>query len=185
MIRAIPTLVALTLGGAALLFSNAARAIPFTRSRVPPVDDDAWALPASAAPYADAIRSAERRNDIPNGILGRLLWQESRFRPDIIEGRTVSSAGAIGIAQIVPRWHPTARPLDPFASIDYAANYLRRLKEQFGSWEAALAAYNWGPGNLRTAQRRYGDDLSAWLPNAPRETRNYVTEIGQDTGLLA
>lgn len=126
--------------------------------------------PDSAAPYLATIREAEQKHGLPESLLARLLYQESRFRPDIIEGRTVSSAGAVGIAQIVPKWHPGIDPLDPFASIDYAAGYLRRLYDQFGEWSLALAAYNWGPGNLA----RQG------VENAPRETRDYMTQILSD-----
>jgi len=135
----------------------------------------AFQLPERAAPYAEAIGAAEVKFSLPTGLLGRVLYQESRFRPDVIEGRTVSSAGAVGIAQIVPRWHPGVDPRDPFASIEYAAGYLRKLFDRFGSWADALAAYNWGPGNLA----RLG------LGAAPSETRDYVREIAADVEGIA
>ena len=109
-----------------------------------------WQYPPQAAPYVLSIDAAEGRNSIPPRLLGRLLYEESRYRADIIDGSTVSSAGAVGIAQIVPYYHPTVDPLDPYASIEYAARYLASLKRQFGSWDKALAAYNWGPGNSRS-----------------------------------
>lgn len=140
-----------------------------------------WELPEAAAPYADTIRAAETHWQLPRGLLGRLLYQESRFRPDIINGDLVSSAGAVGIAQIVPRWHPNVNPVDANASIWYAAKYLSQNYSRFGSWQLALAAYNWGPGNLGTALELYGD---GWLSHAPRETRNYVAEISADVGGL-
>ena len=89
----------------------------------------------------------------------------------------ISSAGAMGIAQIVPKWHPDVDPLNPTQSIYYAAQYLKNLQKQFGEWRKALAAYNWGPGNLSKAIIKYGDD---WLDYAPTETRNYVTQIWGD-----
>lgn len=133
----------------------------------------AWTPPDRAQPYLAAIYAAEDRHGMPRNLLARLIYQESRYREDIITGAVVSSAGAQGIAQIVPRWHPGARPLDPFHSIDYAANYLAQLKRQFGSWPLALAAYNWGPGNLQA------NGIGA----APRETRDYVAQISADVGL--
>lgn len=149
-----------------------------------------WALPASAEPYRLTIAAAEGRHAIPRGLLGRLLYQESRFRADIISGAVVSDAGAVGIAQIVPRWHPSVDPLDPIASINYAANYLASLRAKFASWELALAAYNWGQGNLRThlASIPAGGDwlTAAWIDSnglrhsVPLETRNYVTQITAD-----
>ncbi len=134
-----------------------------------------WTPPPSAEPWLDTIRAAEDMNMIPRNLLARLLYQESRFRHDIITGQVRSSAGAVGIAQIVPRWHPDVDPLDPIASINYAAQYLRRLYRQFGSWDKALAAYNWGPGNVS----RYG------LASLPAETHNYITEILGDLGMMS
>ncbi len=134
-----------------------------------------WSPPAAAAPYLEAIAQAEARNGIPANLLARVLYQESRFRRDIIEGRTVSSAGAIGIAQFMPS---TARqynvnPYDPFDSIRGAGELLRDNFRALGSWDQAIAAYNWGVGNVT----RKG------LDSAPRETRNYVAQILGDLGL--
>lgn len=127
--------------------------------------------------YAGAVATAESRHGLPAGLLGRLLWQESRYREDIIAGQVVSSAGAVGIAQIVPKWHPDVNPLDWRASIDYAARYLKTLYVQFGhDWRKALAAYNWGPGNLSRVNLK----LQLWLSQVPTETRNYVNEITKD-----
>lgn len=140
-----------------------------------------WQPPKSAAPYLKSIHRAEQEQGIPSGVLARLIHQECRYREDIICGKVVSSAGAVGIAQIVPRWHPEARPLDPEHSIFYAARYLAQLNRQFNDWPTALAAYNWGPGNVSKARKQHG---GRWLDKAPKETRNYVSQIGQDTGLL-
>ncbi|MFT2112177.1 transglycosylase SLT domain-containing protein [Marinomonas sp. 2405UD68-3] len=138
---------------------------------------NAWVPPESAAPYVDDIAKAEKQNGIPFGLLARLLYQESHYRDDIIKGQTVSHAGAVGIAQIVPRWHPNVDPLNPVESIYYAAEYLARLKSRFGDWETALASYNWGQGNVSKAQSKYGD---GWLSHAPAETQNYVNQISAD-----
>ncbi len=123
--------------------------------------------------YVDAMRAAERINGMPADLLVRVAWQESHFRHDIITGKKTSGAGAVGIMQIVPRWHPDVDPLDPFASIAYAGKYLAALYRQTGSWPDALAAYNWGIGNLQ----QYG------IARAPAETREYVASISADVGL--
>ena len=102
----------------------------------------------------------------------RLAYQESRFRPDIISGQTVSSAGAVGIMQIVPRWHPEVNALDPAAAIAYAGKFLASLYRQFGTWELALQAYNWGPGNLKKYLAQGG--------TLPVETANYSGQILTD-----
>jgi len=132
-----------------------------------------WSPPPAAAPYLDALERATRAYGLPPLLLARLAWQESRFRPDIISGETVSAAGAQGIMQIVPRWHPGVDPLDPPDAIDYAAKYLKGLYNRFGSWSLALAAYNAGPGNVE----KYGG-----VPPFA-ETRAYVRDITTDAGL--
>jgi soluble lytic murein transglycosylase-like protein len=132
-----------------------------------------WQPPERAAPYLHPIYSAEAKYGLPTNLLARLIYQESRYRPEIIDGTVRSSAGAVGIAQIVPRWHPGVDATDPAASIDYAAKYLADLKRQFGSWSLALAAYNWGPGNLK----------AQGIAAAPAETRNYIAQISGDVPL--
>lgn len=132
-----------------------------------------WTPPLKAAPYLQQMDTAELAYGLPRGLLARQAYQESRFRSDIIEGRTKSSAGAVGLMQIVPRWHPGVDPLDPIGSIWYAAKYLRGLFDRFGSWELALAAYNWGPTNVAK------HTPEQW----PKETRDYVQQIGADVAL--
>lgn len=132
-----------------------------------------WQVPDRAAPYIERIRTAERKHGLPHNLLARVLYQESRYRDDIINGEVLSSAGAVGIAQIVPRWHPDVDPLNVSAAIDYAGQYLAQLHRQFGSWPLALAAYNWGPGNVSTKGPA----------SYPEETRNYVAQITGDVGV--
>jgi len=153
----------------------------------------AWSAPKTAAPYLPLLHSAEDLNGIPRGLLVRLAFQESRFRQDIITGKTRSPAGALGIMQIIPRWHPGLSPgdaaedakaaLDPAKAIAYAGRYLRQLYDRFGTWPYALAAYNWGQGNLSSHLRRIptGGD---WVRTLPKETQNYVVGISKDIGIL-
>lgn len=134
-----------------------------------------WSDSKIPAQYLSAIRQAETAHGLPNNMLARLLWQESRYRPEIIDGRVRSPAGALGIAQFMPA---TAQemginPLDPYQAIPAAARYLAGLYRRFGAWDKALAAYNWGQGNVA----RRG------LVSAPAETRNYYAQILGDLGL--
>lgn len=161
---------ALELGGLGMLtgFGDAASTSANDMTKI-------FRLPAAAAPYAMQIDQAEQFYGLPQSLLGRVLYQESRFRPEIIDGTKRSSTGAIGIAQFMPA---TARelgvnPLDPYDSIDGAARYLRKLYDATGDWTAALAAYNWGIGNVT----RKGIDA------APLETRNYIEQITRDVSV--
>lgn len=128
-----------------------------------------WRPPAK---YAATIAAAEDRAGLPRDLLARQLYQESRYREDIITGRTRSPAGALGIAQFMPATAAEMGidPLNPVQAINAAADYMARLYARFGNWSEALAAYNWGQGNVS----RKG------LASAPRETRLYYSQILAD-----
>ena len=131
------------------------------------------ALNTRGAAYKNKLREVERLHNMPALLLSRVAYQESRFRADIISGEVTSHAGAVGIMQIVPQWHPDVNPLNTDEAIEYAGNYLASLKKRTGSWRLALAAYNWGIGNLK----RHG------IEKAPEETRNYIEEISKDVAV--
>lgn len=135
-----------------------------------------WQPPKAAAPYLAAIAQAEARYSLPKNLLARQLQQESSYKPEIINGKVKSVTGAIGIAQFMPA---TAKefgidPTNPFQSIDAAGKYMKQLYNRFGAWPLALAAYNWGMGNL----------AKKGIDKAPAETRNYFTKILADIGLI-
>lgn len=127
-----------------------------------------WPTPAKGLKYEDWFVRASQEHGLPPGLLSRMAKQESNYDPNV-----VSHAGAIGLMQIVPKWHPDVNPKDPQESIFYAAGYIKHLKKLTGSWIMALAAYNWGIGNLR----RKGIDA------APKETQNYIAYISRDIQL--
>ena len=100
-----------------------------------------------------------------------------------------SSAKAVGLWQFMPATGKDFRLTqnvfrderrDVVQSTDAALDYLQRLYGQFGSWELALAAYNWGTGNIMKAQKK---NIAAGLPTdyesltLPKETRQYVPKL--------
>lgn len=115
--------------------------------------------------FAAALTQAASAANISQALLAALVWQESRWNP-----LAVSRRGAVGLAQLMPA---TARdlgvnPADPIANLNGGARYLRQLLDQFdGNVEKALAAYNAGPGRVRSA---------GGVP-AIAETQAYVTSI--------
>ncbi|MBE0470978.1 MAG: lytic transglycosylase domain-containing protein [Methyloprofundus sp.] len=140
-----------------------------------------WVVPTDNPNYqkwAAIFDATEKNLGMPQHLLVRVAWQESRFRTDIISCQKDSPAGARGIMQIVPRWHPNAEPCNPALAIPYAGAYLHTLKQRFGDWEKALAAYNWGQGNLSKLDLNKSD----WLDFTPGETRQYVTSVKRDLG---
>ena len=100
-------------------------------------------------------------------FFARVIWQESRFN-----AQAVSSKGARGIAQFMPRtadWRGLADPFDPIEALKNSAGYLHELRDKFGNLGLAAAGYNAGPGRV-----------SAWLAGKralPGETRNYVAIV--------
>lgn len=135
-----------------------------------------WKRSANAAKYLPALNAVEDAYDIPRDLLARVAYQESRFRDDIINGATQSSAGAQGLMQLVPRFYPGVNPLDPYQAMRAAGESLASYFRQFGSWKLALAAYNWGPGNLS----KNLNNIGKW----PQETLDYVSQITADVPVV-
>ena len=116
--------------------------------------------------------------------LALLPFIESAFNP-----QAMSVARASGMWQFMPA---TGKDFDlkqnlfrddrreVLASTRAALDYLQMLHRQFGDWQLALAAYNWGQGNVQRAVDR---NLKAGLPTTyenlrmPDETRNYVPKL--------
>jgi soluble lytic murein transglycosylase-like protein len=129
-----------------------------------------WKLTPNADKYLPLLNATEVKYGIPRDLLARVAYQESRFRDDIVTGKLKSSAGAVGIMQIVPRFHPNVDPLNVPAAVDYAAKFLSGLKATFGNWQLAVAAYNAGAGNVR----KFGG-----IPPF-EETQKYVAQVFKD-----
>ena len=108
--------------------------------------------------FGMTIQKAARANGIDPAILTGILEVESNWRDDIIYGRTKSEAGARGIAQIMPEYHPGVNYDDPIASINYAAKHLKGLiAATGGDVNRAIQAYNAGLGGIGKSQenRKY------------------------------
>lgn len=114
--------------------------------------------------WTEFAKTAARKYGVPEGLFMKLVNQESGWKPKV-----VSSAGAIGLAQLMPG---TAKelgvnPWNPQQNLDGGARYLSQQYKKFGDWELALAAYNAGPG----AVSKYNG-----VPPF-EETQNYVRAI--------
>ena len=107
-------------------------------------------------------------------FINAMRQESGGFDPDVCECRRDSPAGAKGIAQIVPAFHPGVDPCDPPKALEYAAMWLAELRRSFGSWRAAYAAYNAGPGTVAALRQRYGE---SWEDHLPDETRQYLRTI--------
>jgi len=117
------------------------------------------------------FQDVESRYGLPEGLLERVAFQESSFRP-----RRNDASGATGLMQIMPGVHREELsqlgldPNNPGQAIEFAGRYLQRLHKRFGRWDHALAAYNAGQGNVV----RHGG-----IPPFA-ETQKYVSNIWGD-----
>ncbi len=87
------------------------------------------------------------RNGLDPDVFHHQIDQESGWNPYAYSG-----AEAIGIAQIVSRWHPSVNPWKPYDSLDYAGGPMAGHLREFGRIDLALSAYNAGA----TAVREWG-----------------------------
>lgn len=119
------------------------------------------------------------RYDLPEELKAMAIIESS------LNPTAVSRAGAKGMWQFM---YSTAKlygltinsfvdeRLDPVASAEAAARYLKDSYKIFGDWNLAIASYNCGAGNVNRAIRRSGGKRAFWdiYPYLPRETRGYV-----------
>jgi len=116
--------------------------------------------------YDSLIDSSAQKYGLDPNLLRAMMKQESAGNP-----RAVSSAGAVGLMQLMPataqRFGVTDRN-DPAQSVDGGAQYMRFLLDKFnGDKTLAIAAYNAGEG----AVDKYGG-----IPPY-KETRDYVRKV--------
>lgn len=128
--------------------------------------------PVAADPHAAHITEASQRFGIPEHWIRAVLHAESAG-----DVRAISSAGAIGLMQVMPdtwaglrvRYRLGRDPYQPRDNIMAGTAYLREMWDRYGNIGAMLAAYNAGPG-------RYDEHRSTGRP-LPAETRAYVAAL--------
>lgn len=111
------------------------------------------------------IEAAAHRYGIDPNLFKRQIQAESGGNP-----RAVSPVGAMGMAQLMPGTAKELGVKDPFNPLENlmgGAKYLGQQLKTFKDPAKALAAYNWGPGNVQ----------KKGMAKAPKETRDYVSKI--------
>ena len=116
--------------------------------------------------------------------LALLPFIESAFNP-----QAMSSAKASGMWQFIPstgkNFDLTQNMFrderrDVLSSTRAALDYLAKLHDMFGDWQLALAAYNWGEGNVQRAiarNQKAGRPTDYASLKMPEETRYYVPKL--------
>jgi len=138
--------------------------------------------------YSNTIVSYAQQNNVDPSLALAVAQAESGGAQYDSSGNVLTSpAGAVGVMQLEPGTAAQygADPTDPTENIDAGTAYLGDLLNQYGDTGTALAAYNWGPGNVSRAISAYGTapvswqghTVPAWFVHAPAETQNYVLGI--------
>jgi murein DD-endopeptidase MepM/ murein hydrolase activator NlpD len=115
-------------------------------------------MASGEAKYGKLADRLARKYGVDPRLFRRLITQESGWNPNAVSG-----AGARGLTQVVPKWHPTANLSTPAGQLEYGAKHLGSLLKKYGNAKDALSVYNSG---RPWAQ---GQGIS--------ETRNYVNKI--------
>jgi soluble lytic murein transglycosylase len=138
------------------------------------------------APYRAEFELAAKSNDIDVALLYGVARQESRFVSDI-----VSSAGAVGLMQLMPataRWvakqlarsdFRSAAVFEPELNTQFGAYYFKYWLERLDRMQAlAAAAYNAGPGRAQAWRPPAPLEGAIWVETIPfNETRDYVKKV--------
>jgi peptidoglycan DL-endopeptidase CwlO len=145
----------------------------------------AWQRSQNAQKWLPSLHQAESSFGLPQDLLARMAYQESGFDQDVINGTRASSAGALGLMQLLPRYFHTVRRPVPFSDedtmdqINEAAGQVVGLYAQLSAlaqstgqnpWALVLAGYNAGAERVLEA---------GGIPDFP-ETQNYVAKILAD-----
>ena len=109
------------------------------------------------------IEAAAKKYHLEPAMIAAVIEQESGGEPEVL-----SPVGAIGLMQLMPSTAELmgVNPYDPSQNIEGGAHYLELQLETFGNIQAALAAYNAGPGEVQNGHW-------ATIP----ETVNYVQKV--------
>lgn len=116
-------------------------------------------------PFDAIVRQVAAEHDLDPRLLHAILIVESAYRPD-----AVSSAGAQGLAQLMPgtaRDLGVADPFDPAQNVAGGGAYVAQMLARYDDVRLALAAYNAGPGRV---------DRAGGVPAIP-ETQAYVDSV--------
>jgi peptidoglycan lytic transglycosylase len=154
------------------------------------VPREVW-LAAYALPFERSIRRWSARRGLDPMLVTGLIRQESAFEPEARSG-----ANAIGLMQLLPRTalrvaresrlrYSRARLVDPDYNVRLGTAYFAALRKQFGSVEAALAAYNAGEDRVTawTAGQNYRE-TAEFVDSIPfTETRQYVQIVVRNANI--
>ncbi len=135
-----------------------------------------------AGKYKTMIQRVLKEEGVPEDLLYQAV-AESGFRTQAVNPKS----GAAGMWQFMPYgtyglektgWYDER--FDPEKATRAYARDIKKTYAQLGDWYLAMAAYDWGTGNVQRAVQRTGY-VDFWelyrRNNLPQETKNYVPII--------
>ena len=128
---------------------------------------------ATSQNFEPVVEEAATKHGVDPKLVKAVIAAESGGN-----SRAVSPAGAQGLMQLMPSTAAelgVKDPFDPVQNIMAGTRYLRQLVDRYhGNTRLALAAYNWGMGNLEKRPE-----------SLPRETRAYIARVEKTYNSLA
>lgn len=133
-----------------------------------------YAAEVRRATYYSMMSAIACQHGIPVGLFDAVIMRESRYNP-----QAVSSANAFGLSQLMPgtAYGLGVNRYDVVQNLRGGARYLRQQLDRYGQVHLALAAYNAGPGRVKTTVPRIAETqayVSAILSSWSRLTTGYA-----------
>lgn len=137
--------------------------------------------------YKGTVKLYAKQYTVPPEFVYAIIRQESGFREDV-----TSSAGALGLMQIMPRTASVVSKADRIAytnqkqlfmsqkNINIGVAYLKQLTKRFSNHPVLIAAaYNAGPRQVVYWLKNHPPkEIDVWIETLPwQETRNYLKNV--------
>ncbi len=146
--------------------------------------------------YEKEVEQAAKKYNVDKYLIYGVIKTESNFDPT-----AVSAVGAIGLMQIMPdsfEWIQTYYADEEYQdytvgdlvnaeiNIDYGTHMLSLLLDMFESEDAAVCAYNAGPGNVSAwlENKEYSDDGKSFKYVPVAETEEYRKRVAQNKSIF-
>jgi soluble lytic murein transglycosylase-like protein len=124
------------------------------------------------------VKSEASSLEIPLALIYSLIQKESNWNPRAVSPKNPNGSRDYGLMQLSssnfdrfeikykPRQSYTSRNI--YDNVEAGASYLKEMYDTFGSWNAAVAAYNCGPNRYKTGKipestKRYVDDIFSMI----------------------
>ncbi len=135
--------------------------------------------------YSEFVKKAAKDYNLEPSLVYAVILTESGFNANAVSNK--DARGLMQLREITAEWlseeigqeFKFSELYKPDVNINLGAYYLRKLTDQYGNTDTALAAYNAGSGNVSgwLKDKKYSSD-GVSLDNIPfGETRRYISKV--------